>query len=1033
LTDVTFHTTLADAQNDANAITSETSYVNQTIWTQTLYVRVETIATGCFDIVALNLVVNPLPNVTQPAYPQYTLCDYNAPIGYEVFDLNSQIANILLGQSNMTVTFYPSLAAAQAQAPGTSINELYPTLQYTNAAIYVQTLGIVITNDATGCQSISTMDIRVVPLPTPIPPTQPYTICDGDQDGFSCDFDLNSLTTDLLQGALYNISYHETMTDAELGNNPIDLTTNYCNINPFIQIIYFRAVDPLTGCWSVIPIVLNVNPAPVAPVNLADITVCDYDNNTQNGQFLVNLTIRTNDVLAQQPLAASNYTVTYHDSLLNAQNDLAINPATSYYATNGQTIWVRVEDNTTGCYNIGTFLVVINAPLLLTTPAPLSLCDNDATPNNQFTEFDLTVKDAEISQNLNASGYTVTYYPSLTDAQNGTNVITTPTAYTNTTAAVQTLGVVVTTPAPASCQSITTLDIRVLPVPTPNTNPAPLAPQCDNNNPGDMMEVFDLTVNAAYIANGDPNVTLHYYHNVADALVPQNEILNPGAALVAGPKIIIRVENTRVDYLGNNCFVLVEQPLTVNPLPTVIQPLDPYRMCDDDTDGIADFDLNNPLLAPAILGATQNPSDFTITYYFTAADAATGTSPLISPYTNVIPDSQDIYIRVVNNATGCVNATGILNLAVEEYATATGPVVVPPQCDDYNDPYDGVYQLDLTQYEASILNGQDPTIFLVSYYHTQADAIAGTNAIPLAEAQAYITQADTDQIWVKVENSSNTITPVCYALTTIDITIVRYPQPVLSTPNGVTTICVDFTTGIVIRPITIDSGIANPADYTFQWNEVVGGVSTPIPGETGPTLTIDQALASGVDATYTVDVTTVSPTQCTTTSDPITIIQSGPAVPQAGTIGYTISNGFSDNQIITVLVEGYGTYEYSLDDGPRQSSNVFEGVSLLPHTIHVWDTEGGLAYSCDELVIENVQLIDYPHYFTPNGDGFHDTWNVKGLFNYANQTKIYIFDRYGKLLKQISSAGDGWDGTYNGVPLPSTDYWFTVDYPEQGV
>nr|WP_291128526.1 T9SS type B sorting domain-containing protein [Flavobacterium sp. UBA7682] len=43
-----------------------------------------------------------------------------------------------------------------------------------------------------------------------------------------------------------------------------------------------------------------------------------------------------------------------------------------------------------------------------------------------------------------------------------------------------------------------------------------------------------------------------------------------------------------------------------------------------------------------------------------------------------------------------------------------------------------------------------------------------------------------------------------------------------------------------------------------------------------------------------------------------------------------------------------------------------------------------------------------------------------------------MFDRYGKLLKQISSAGDGWDGTYNGQPLPSTDYWFTVDYPEQG-
>jgi gliding motility-associated-like protein len=83
--------------------------------------------------------------------------------------------------------------------------------------------------------------------------------------------------------------------------------------------------------------------------------------------------------------------------------------------------------------------------------------------------------------------------------------------------------------------------------------------------------------------------------------------------------------------------------------------------------------------------------------------------------------------------------------------------------------------------------------------------------------------------------------------------------------------------------------------------------------------------------------------------------------------------------------------------------------------------------------IQDVQVIDYPHYFTPNGDGFHDTWNVSGLRNFDAVTKIYIFDRFGKLLKQLSSSGEGWDGTYNGQLLPSTDYWFTVDYPENGV
>ncbi|HZW62131.1 MAG TPA: T9SS type B sorting domain-containing protein, partial [Flavobacteriaceae bacterium] len=46
--------------------------------------------------------------------------------------------------------------------------------------------------------------------------------------------------------------------------------------------------------------------------------------------------------------------------------------------------------------------------------------------------------------------------------------------------------------------------------------------------------------------------------------------------------------------------------------------------------------------------------------------------------------------------------------------------------------------------------------------------------------------------------------------------------------------------------------------------------------------------------------------------------------------------------------------------------------------------------------------------------------------------KIYIFDRYGKLLKQLSPTGSGWDGMYNGEPLPSSDYWFTVEYYEPG-
>ena len=68
--------------------------------------------------------------------------------------------------------------------------------------------------------------------------------------------------------------------------------------------------------------------------------------------------------------------------------------------------------------------------------------------------------------------------------------------------------------------------------------------------------------------------------------------------------------------------------------------------------------------------------------------------------------------------------------------------------------------------------------------------------------------------------------------------------------------------------------------------------------------------------------------------------------------------------------------------------------------------------------------IDFPKFFTPNGDGFNDTWQVNGQLQLIKD--ILIFNRYGKLLKQLNPASTGWDGTCNGKIQTSNDYWFTV-------
>ena len=129
-----------------------------------------------------------------------------------------------------------------------------------------------------------------------------------------------------------------------------------------------------------------------------------------------------------------------------------------------------------------------------------------------------------------------------------------------------------------------------------------------------------------------------------------------------------------------------------------------------------------------------------------------------------------------------------------------------------------------------------------------------------------------------------------------------------------------------------------------------------------------------------------------------------------------------------VNVTGMGDYEFAIDDvnGPYQESNFFNNVPIGFHELYVRDQNG-----CGSIGPILIPVLGIPKYFTPNGDGFHDYWNVKGvsaLFNY--RSTIYIFDRYGKLLKQIGTTGSGWDGTYNGHPMPADDYWYSIEFED---
>src|SRR5690606_35205674 len=125
-----------------------------------------------------------------------------------------------------------------------------------------------------------------------------------------------------------------------------------------------------------------------------------------------------------------------------------------------------------------------------------------------------------------------------------------------------------------------------------------------------------------------------------------------------------------------------------------------------------------------------------------------------------------------------------------------------------------------------------------------------------------------------------------------------------------------------------------------------------------------------------------------------------------------ISDWTATNNTISILASGIGTYQYSIDGIHFQPENTFTNLAPGMYTIYVKDMNG-----CG-IVSDEVFLLNYPHFFTPNGDGQNDVWQIK-FSSTEPELKVIIFDRYGKLLTTLNSQDYGWDGTYNGQKMPT--------------
>ncbi|UJH66707.1 T9SS type B sorting domain-containing protein [Allomuricauda sp. SCSIO 65647] len=377
---------------------------------------------------------------------------------------------------------------------------------------------------------------------------------------------------------------------------------------------------------------------------------------------------------------------------------------------------------------------------------------------------------------------------------------------------------------------------------------------------------------------------------------------------------------------------------------------------------------------PVILDATTSGA----LNYRWYSDTGTGFQ-LISGETNATLNATADAIYRVEVATSSGTLVSDVQVAYSEIPI-TGPVTDETICHSE----EMVFDLEAKDTEA--LGVQDPNSFQVSYHASQSDALNGINAL----TKQYSKLPGSETIYVRTYAIEN---PNCSDVSQ------SFELNALETPN------LTFDDEVPIcenNPlVTIGEMMPNPL-YDYEWST----------GETTSSIQVSAA------DSYSVTVTnSANGVDCSSTR---TVNVNISETPQISSI--EIDDLRANNTVEIVLDNINADYfEFQLNDDPFQDSNIFTSVLPGTHTLTVRDRFG-----CGELS-ENIVVVGFSNHFSPNGDGLNENWQIEGLSS-LNSPIVTIYDRYGKLLKQLDVNNFEWDGQYNGAPLPATDYWFKLSY-----
>ncbi|WP_281297111.1 T9SS type B sorting domain-containing protein [Flavobacterium limnophilum] len=393
--------------------------------------------------------------------------------------------------------------------------------------------------------------------------------------------------------------------------------------------------------------------------------------------------------------------------------------------------------------------------------------------------------------------------------------------------------------------------------------------------------------------------------------------------------------------------------------------------CDDNGDGVTIFDLTKADNIIKNNDASLSP----VVYYESLSDAQGKINPIQNPatYTNKLT-VPNLFARVTNTFN-CANYAQLSLVIANNSIAPQNPVST---CDG-DAVQDGLYQFDLnTQVTPQVLTGL-PAGMIVEYYLNTTDAVSQKNTLPNIFKN---TTANQQIIYAQIVNGAD-----CYGI--VPITLVVNTFSPANFQDEAAALCIGSST-----TLNVASGYSN-----YLWN-------------TGETTNSIKVTASG---DYSVKVTDVN--GCEKTKK-FNVTSSGIATITAAKV-----NDFEGNEN-SVLIEytGVGNYEFSLDGLYFQDNPLFTGIAPGNYLAYARDKNG-----CGLSAPFQIYVLDYPRFFTPNGDGYNDFWKIKNLDLFPDAV-ISVFNRYGKLLKQLNANSSGWNGTFNNSELPADDYWFHLNF-----